>query len=55
MIENYSGICIKEGFVKENSIVYLNNSSGTLNGAFVDFNTKFECFYANLLKEKCVP
>jgi DNA-directed RNA polymerase subunit E'/Rpb7 len=43
LIENYSGICIKEGFVKENSIRLLNNSSGTLNGAFVDFNTNFEC------------
>lgn len=43
LIENYSGICIKEGFVKENSIRLLNNSSGTLNGEFVDFNTNFEC------------
>ena len=43
LIEQFSGICIKEGFVKENSIRLLNNSSGTLNGAFVDFNTNFEC------------
>lgn len=43
LIENYSGICIKEGFVKQNSIRLLNNSAGTLNGEFVDFNTNFEC------------
>lgn len=43
LIEKYSGICIKEGFVKTNSTRLISNSAGTIDGAFVKFNTSFEC------------
>lgn len=43
LIEKYSGICIKEGYVKTNSIRLISNSAGTINGSVVNFSTSFEC------------
>tara|TARA_B110000261_G_C13093167_1_gene360680 strand:- start:380 stop:913 length:534 start_codon:yes stop_codon:yes gene_type:complete len=39
----YEGKCLKEGYIKRNSIVVINYSSGMLDTNFVVFNVSFEC------------
>ena len=39
----YEGKCLKEGYIKRNSIVVINYSSGILDTNFVIFNVSFEC------------
>lgn len=41
------GKCIKQGFIKPNSIRVLTYSSGILNGGMVIFDTVFECKLCN--------
>jgi DNA-directed RNA polymerase subunit E'/Rpb7 len=42
--ERYSGICIKEGYVRNDyNFKLINNSAGTIVGDKVKFNTSFEC------------
>ena len=39
----YEKRCITEGYVKENSVILLNYSSGILRGGNIVFNVNFEC------------
>ena len=40
---NFEGKCIIEGYVKQNSIKYINSSSGVVNGSNILLNVIFEC------------
>ena len=41
--ENMEGKCVKEGFVKPDSIRILSHSSGIIKDRFVEFSVSFEC------------
>ena len=41
--KNLEGKCCKEGYIKTDTIVIINYSSGLVKGNFVDFNVLFEC------------
>jgi|TARA_B100001057_G_C22542682_1_gene830271 DNA-directed RNA polymerase subunit E'/Rpb7 len=43
IVNNYEQSCIKEGYIKANSIRILNYSSGRISGENVLFNVNFEC------------
>ena len=43
LVNQYEGKCVKEGFIKKNSIRILNFSAGKCSGTNVLFNVSFEC------------
>ena len=47
IIKQKEGICIKEGYVKPNSVKLLSYSSGELYSNYVDFQVVYECLITN--------
>ena len=43
LVNQYEGKCVKEGFIKKNSVRILNFSAGKCSGTNVLFNVSFEC------------
>ena len=43
LASRYEGKCLKEGYIKNNSIVIINYSSGILETDYVVFSVSFEC------------
>lgn len=53
----YEGLCIKEGYVKYDSISVLNYSMGVMKGDKIEYNVVFECSIChpvNGMKIKCL-
>ena len=43
LASTYEGKCLKEGYIKNNSIVIINYSNGVLETDYVIFSVSFEC------------
>lgn len=43
LVDEYEGKCVKEGFIKKNSIRIINFTTGKLKSTSVIFNVNFEC------------
>ena len=58
MLKNkFEGKCIEQGYVKPDSILILNNSSGLIKGSNIEFNITYQCLICcpvEGMKIKCI-